>query len=161
MADHADEAGLLLLGVDRLGVGPAIGDGDLDLHVLAGLHALDGLLGMDLRRRAEDHGIGVGPGQGLAQIGRDVRNPVFLGDLLGRLQSPADQRDAFDAVDFLDPVQMLLSERARARENDFHFNGLRISYVSSSFAWEFRQERSAHSRFSRIRCPTAVFEAGT
>jgi hypothetical protein len=152
MADHADEAGLLLLGVDRLRVGPAIGHRDLDLHVLAGLHALDRLRGVDLRRRAEDRRVGVGARQRLAQISRHIGNAVFLGYLLGRLQSPTDQRDALHAVNFLDPVQMLLSERACARENDFHFNSLRISYVFSG---------SRHEWFSRIICPTAVFDAGT
>src|SRR3546814_5769037 len=59
VADHAGEAGFLGLGLNRKRVSPAIGQRDLDLHMLACVHAGDGLLGMHLRRGTQDHGIDV------------------------------------------------------------------------------------------------------
>ena len=59
MTDHADEAGFLLLLLHGLGIGPGIGQGDFHLHMLARVHAGDRLIGMHLRRRAQDHRIDV------------------------------------------------------------------------------------------------------
>ena len=53
-----------LPGLDQcLGIGPGIGHGDFDLDMLTGLEAGDGLFGMDLSRRAQDHRIDFGQGQ--------------------------------------------------------------------------------------------------
>ena len=41
------------------GLADQVGQRDLDLHVLAGLHGGDGLLGVHLRRRAQDHRVDV------------------------------------------------------------------------------------------------------
>ena len=55
VADHGDEPGFLLLGIDGLSVFQAIGERDLDLHVLSGLEALKRLRRVHLGRRREDH----------------------------------------------------------------------------------------------------------
>ena len=78
-------------------------------------------------------------GQAVGQVGGDVLDAVLVGDLAGLVQVAADQRDDFDAIDVLDAVEVLLPERARTGER--HFDG--------------------HAWFSRIRWPTAVFDAGT
>ena len=101
VADHADQAGLLLQLIDGLGILPAVGERNLDLHVLAGLHALDRLLRVHLRRRAQDHRVHVRLRQRLAQLRRRVRDAVLLRDFLRRRELPADERHDFDAVDLL------------------------------------------------------------
>jgi hypothetical protein len=72
------------------------------------------------------------------ELGGDVADAVLAGHFAGLVQLAADQRDHLDAVDELDRVQMLGAEGAGAGECDF----------------------DGHV-FSRIRWPTAVFDAGT
>ena len=55
VADHGDEPASLLLRDHRFGVLQAVGERNLDLHMLAGLEALKRLRGVHLRRRREDH----------------------------------------------------------------------------------------------------------
>ena len=59
VAGHRDEARVLLRLHQRLGVGEAVRHRDLDLHVLAGLQALDGLRRVHLGGRAQDHRVDV------------------------------------------------------------------------------------------------------
>jgi hypothetical protein len=49
-----------------------------------------------------------------------MRNTVLLGDLLGALLVATDEARHLDALDALQRVQMLLTERALARYADFH-----------------------------------------
>jgi len=51
---HADQSGLLLQCGYRFGICPAVRKGDFDLHVLAGVQALNSLCRMQLRGRAEN-----------------------------------------------------------------------------------------------------------
>src|SRR3546814_3454498 len=55
----------------------AIGQRDLDLHMLACVHAGDGLLGMHLRRGTQDHGIDVVERQRFGQLGVRVSRAIF------------------------------------------------------------------------------------
>ena len=73
-----------------------------------------------------------------AELGADMADAVLGGHLLGLVEFAADQRDDLDAVDQLDGVEVLDAEGAGAGESDF----------------------DGHV-FSRIRWPTAVFDAGT
>ena len=57
----------------------------------------------------------------------------------------ADERRYFHAVNACDPIEMLLTERTLSGNNDLHVFELPLTYAT----------------FSRIKCPTAVFEAGT
>ena len=119
VADHRDKPGLALRLEHRLGVGETVGERDLDLHMLAGLQALDRLLGVHLRRRRQDDGVEAGLLQSLGEFGRRVRDAVFLRRLLGLVEFAADHGDALDAVDQLDRVEMLEAEGAGAGERDF------------------------------------------
>jgi hypothetical protein len=102
VAAHGDQPGLLLQGDHGFGIGQAVGQRDLDLHVLAGLQAGDGLLGVHLGRRAQDHGVDFLQRQAVGQVGGDVADAVFGGGLARLFQFAADQRDHLDAVDQLD-----------------------------------------------------------
>ena len=119
VADHRHETGFPLHRRDRLGVLEAVGQGDLDLHVLAGLEALDRLGGVHLGRRRQDHGVEAGELQRLGKLGRRVADAVFLGRLLRLVELAPDERDHLDPVDPLDAVEMLEAEGAGARKRDF------------------------------------------
>jgi hypothetical protein len=118
VAAHGDQPGLLLQREHGFGVGQAVGQRDLDLHVLAGLQAGDGLLGVHLGRRAQDHGVDFLHGQAVGQVGADVADAVLGGGLARLVQFAADQRDHLDAVDQLDRVEMLDAEGAGAGQRD-------------------------------------------
>jgi len=89
----------------------------------------------------QDRLVHVGPRQAVGQVGADVADPVSGGNLLRLAQLAAHQRHHLDAVDQTDRVQVLGAERAGAGQRDL--------------------DRVAHHVFSRIRWPTAVFDAGT
>ncbi len=74
VAGHRDDAGLLLHLHDFLGVLQVVRHRDLDLHVLARAHALDGLRSMHLRRRGEDHRLEAWLPEALGQVAGAVRN---------------------------------------------------------------------------------------
>ncbi len=59
VTDHAHEPRFALRRGDGLGVGPRIGEGDLDLDVLAGAQGLDGLLRVHLSGRRQNDGVDV------------------------------------------------------------------------------------------------------
>ena len=105
--------------------------------MLAGLHALDGLRGVHLRRRAEDDGVDAGQGERFGEFGGGVLDAILLGGFARRLDAAADDAGHVDAADRLDGVEMLEAEGAGAGEDDFH------------------------SAFSRMMWPTAVLDAGT
>ena len=92
---------------------------------------------MHLRRRGENHGLDPGLLQALGEIARPVRDVELAGDFLGRLGITADERSHFDTLDVGDALEVFLAESALACHANFHL------------------------RFSKIRCPTAVFDAGT
>src|SRR3546814_14287591 len=62
VADHAGEAGFLGLGLNRKRVRPAIGQRDLDLHMLACVHAGDRLLCTHTRRGTDWYSVVWGQG---------------------------------------------------------------------------------------------------
>ena len=97
-----------------------VGQRNFDLHVLARLHALDGLGSMQLRGRAENGGIDVRLRQRLSEFGRDVADTIFACDRARGLKFASDQGDDLDATDGLDGIQVLLAESAGAREDYFH-----------------------------------------
>ena len=79
VAAHGDDAGLLGDLHQRLGVLDAVGDRDLDQHMLAGAHHLLALAEMHLGRRGEDHRVGALDAFG--EFAGVMRDAVFLGDL--------------------------------------------------------------------------------
>jgi hypothetical protein len=52
-----------------------------------------------------------------------MADAVFRGNRLRRLDPAADEADDRDAVDILQPVEMLFPERACSGEGDFHGKG--------------------------------------
>ena len=119
VADHGDEPGLLLHRDDRLGVLQAVGERNLDLHMLAGLEALQRLRGVHLRRRRQNHRVEPRQLEGLGEIGRDVADAVFRRRLLGFVELAPDERDHLDPVDLLDRVEVPEAEGAGAGKRDF------------------------------------------
>ncbi len=139
VAAHRDQAAVPLARDDGLRVGQPVGERNLHLHVLAGVQAGQRLRGVHLRGRAQDHRVDVAARQALGQVGRDVADAVLARHLGGLVELAADQRDNLDAVDQPHGVQMLEAEGAGPGQRDL----------------------DRHSSFSRMRWPTAVFDAGT
>jgi hypothetical protein len=83
----------------------------------------------------------------LARSFREVRgrmlNAVLISYFRSQRWNRVDDADNLDAVNLLDTVKMFSAKRAGTCHNCFHSN--------------LRDQLS----FSRIRCPTAVFDAGT
>ena len=120
VAAHGDQPGLLLHGQDRLGVGQAVGDRDLDLHVLAGAHALHRLLRMHLRRRGEDHRLQARLVETFRQVRRPMRYAEFLRHFTRGIRTATRQGDDLDAVDIGDRLQMFDAESALSCQSDLH-----------------------------------------
>jgi hypothetical protein len=120
VAHHAHQPGFLLLGDHRLRVGPAVGQRDFDLDVLARLHAGDGLRGVHLGRRAQDHRVDIGPRQRFAQIGARMARAIFGRDGSGLPGLTADHRNDFDAVDSLEAVEVLFAKGAGTDQGNTH-----------------------------------------
>ena len=118
MPAHGDDAGLLGDLHQLLGVLDAVGDRDLDQHVLAGAHHLLALPEVHLGRRGQDHRVGALDAFG--EIAGVMGNAVLLGDLGGGVLVAADQRGHLDLGNALERVEMLLAEGALAGYADFH-----------------------------------------
>jgi hypothetical protein len=152
---HRNDAGLLGDLDQVLSILDRIRDRNLDQHVLAGAHHLLALAEMHLGRRGEDHG--VGPLDPFGELARVVGDAVLLGDLRGGILIAADQRADLDARNALQGIEMLLAERALAGDADLH-----AAFLSAFFFGAFAAAFFAgFEPFSRMMCPTAVFEAGT
>ncbi len=158
MAAHGDDAGLLGDFRQVFGVGDAVGHRNFDQHMLARAHHLLALAEMHLGRRRQNHRVGAL--DAFAEIAGVMGNPVFLGHFRGRVLIAADQRADFDSGNPLQRVEMLLAEGALAGDADLHHWLLRRVAVARAAARRVFVF-AARLRFSRMMCPTAVFEAGT
>ena len=118
VAAHRDEPGALLHRDDGFRVLQTVGERNLDLHMLAGFHALQRLRGVHLGRRRQNDGVELRELEAVGKIGRHVTDAVIGRGLLRLVELAADQRDDFDPVDQLDPVEMLEAEGAGARQRD-------------------------------------------
>ena len=96
--------------------------GNLDLHVLAGAHALLGLVGVHLRGRGQNHGFDAGLFQAFApDRSSNAGYSEFLGHFFGRQRDCRPTSDThFDAVDLCDRLQMFDAECTGTRQDDFH-----------------------------------------
>ena len=120
MTGHGNEAGLFLHLVYAPGIGQVIGDGDLDLHMLARLHDLYRLVGVHLRGRGEDGGVYARLRQGLAQVGGPVRDAVFPGDLGGGIGAAAGDGSHFHTCNILQAVQVFLGKCTLTYHTNLH-----------------------------------------
>src|SRR5690242_8693094 len=180
MPGHGDDPGVLLDLHQLFRIGHIVGDRNLDQHMLARAHALLALAKVHLRRGGEDDGLGAL--DALCKIAGEVRNTVLLRHFGGGVLIAADKRHDLDVGDALERVEMLLTESTLTGNADLHRLPLRTLALARAaarfFAFFFgaaaRLARPAPARetlrlalpeeplrFSRMRCPTAVFEAGT
>src|SRR4029077_5229015 len=97
-----------------------------------------------------------------------VRDAVFLGDLGGGVLVAADERGDLHLRNALECVEMLLAERTLAGDPDFHRLLLRTAALAPAAARLSLLLAAARFGlaaprllFSRMMCPTAVFDAGT
>jgi hypothetical protein len=141
VSHHRHEAGAFRGFRDCLGILPAIGERDFHLHVLARFETQQGLRRMQGRRCREDRGLHAWLTQRLGEIRRGVRHAVFACNFLRGGEIAADDRHDFDAADLFDCIEMLDAERPDTRQYDLH--------------------DAPPGAGSRMRWPTAVFDAGT
>ena len=164
VADHGHEPRLLLHRDNGFGVPETVCERDLDLYVLARRKALQRLRRMHLSRRGQDHGVEARQLQAVGEVGGDVADAIFDGGLFRLVEFAADQRDHLHAVDQLDAVEMFQAEGPGARQGDLdsftHFHSLSLC-EPVGIPWRPRSRENDYEAFSRMRCPTAVFEAGT
>ena len=156
---------LAILG-KRFRVLDAVGDGNLDQHVLAGAHHLLALAEMHLGRRGEDHRVGALDAFG--EFAGVMRDAVFLRDLRGGVLIAADQRRDLDVGNTLERVEMFLPERALPRHANLHRLLLRTADFARAAArlclaagLRFAALLALRARLARMIWPTAVFDAGT
>jgi hypothetical protein len=108
---------------------------------LPAFKALNDLRGMQLRRRAQDGRGDARARQRFGEIRGGVRHAILARDFFSGRQLSTHDRHHFDAVDEFARIEMLLAEGAHA--------------------CDYYLDRLGHLAGSRMRCPTAVFEAGT
>jgi hypothetical protein len=140
VAHHAHQAAATRGIRHGLGVAPAVRERDLHLHVFARGQALQRLRGMHLRGRAQDDGIHARLGERLTEVRGGMRHAVLARHFFGGRELPSNYRGHLDAADLLDGIQVLGAEGTGARQYDSH-------------VWP--------PAGSRMRWPTAVFDAGT
>src|ERR1700684_4448440 len=96
-----------------------------------------------------------------------MRDAVLLRHLGGGILVAADQRGDFDIGDALERVEMLLPERTLPRYANFHryllLRTADFARAAARLCLAAAGLRFADplARFSRMMCPTAVFDAGT
>ena len=146
VAAHRNEPGPLLHRDDGFRVLQIVGERNLDLHMLAGFQTLQRLRGVHLGRRRQNHRVEAGKLEAVGEIGGDVSDAVFGRGLLRLVELASDERNHLDPVDQFDAVEMLEAEGAGPRQRGLD---------------GFRHESPPQRVFSRIRWPTAVFDAGT
>ena len=166
MTAHGDQTGLLLQRDDFLRILKVIGQRNFHLHMFAGFQAGDGLRGVHLRGRAQDDGVEFRQSQAVSQLGGDVLDAVLASHFLRLFQVTANQRDHLHAVNVFDAVQMLDAEGAGAGECYFggHSSLRRTDSRRREPPWGAVNEMNVgviSYLFSRIKCPTAVLDAGT
>ena len=120
VSSHGDQARFLLRLKQTFGILQAIGDRNLDHHVLTGAHALNALIGMHLGRRSQDRRFHARLGQALRQIACPMGNVESLRHLFCLDRISAGQRYHFDAVNVRDCLQVLDAKRTLSGNAYFH-----------------------------------------
>ena len=124
VAAHADHAGLFLHFYEALGIRERVRDGNLDLDMFSGAHALLALLRVHLSGRRQDHRFEAGLLQALGEIARPMWDLEFLRDFFRGGLIAACQRDDFDARNLGNALQMFLAKRALSRNANLHMFAL-------------------------------------
>ena len=117
---HGHQPRLFLHPDQPLGVGQRIGHGDLHLHVLAGAHALFGLVRVHLRGRGKDRGFDPRLLEALGEVRGPVGDSELPGDRFGRIRRAAGEGDDLHAVNPRQSRQVLLSERPLPSHTNLH-----------------------------------------
>ena len=113
MADGADQARVLLNSQHLFRIGQRVGDRDFHLDVLAGLHALDRLRGVELRWRRENHGVDVVPLDGRLQVVERIGHVIVRRHLSSDLDIRVYDDGHFSVIDLLQTVEVFSAECAR------------------------------------------------
>ena len=106
-----------------------------------GRETLQRLRGVQLCGRAQDRGIDPGARKRFGEVRGGMRHAVFVGHFPRGVELPANHRHDLDTCDEFEGVEMLHAERTGARNDQLQGLG--------------------HAPGSRMRWPTAVFDAGT
>ncbi len=120
VAGHGHQPGPLGDVRQPLGVGQAVGHRNLDLHMLAGLKALDRLGRMHLGRRGQDRGLVAGVGLGFGQVERPVRDVEPFGDRARAVLAAPGQAHHLDAGDVRHRLDVLNPERTLTGHGHLH-----------------------------------------
>ena len=131
VAAHGDQPGFFLNGENFFGVGQRIGNRNFDFDVFSGAHALDGLFGVDLRRRGQNDSFDAGPGDGFVEIGGPVRNAVFFRDGFCGFGGSAVNADNFDVFDALQGRPDAFWRRRRTQPCRFSLGFLLKQFMSA------------------------------
>ena len=91
MTDHANEPRGFLRLCDRLGISPTVGQRNLNLHVFAGMQALECLMGVHLRGCAENRCLNAGECERLRETPGHVADAVLLRRRARHLKIAADE----------------------------------------------------------------------
>ncbi len=152
VADHRDLAGGLLRRSTRLGVREAVGERDLDLHVLARREAGDRLRGVHLRGRAQDHRVDVRQREAVGEIVGDVADAVLAPrpPSSSRARGPRPRRTSTPSIS-RDRVEVLGAERAGAGERD---DRLSCDACHRAALQRFAHRRILQDQVARRRCST-------
>ena len=119
VADHAEPAGACW--TSRLRARrPSCRRADLDLDVLPGSHALDGLRACSWVGVQGSQPSTPGRASASPSSRRDVGDAELRRHLARLVERAADQRDDLDAADCPDRLEVLLAERAGPCEDDLH-----------------------------------------
>src|SRR5688572_3460676 len=119
---HRDLLRGLLRLVDLARVRWRIRDWNLDLDVLACLHALDGSRSGHVRRRTPDPRAEAAARQRFPQARRPVRNAALVRDALRRLLAAAADAHDFDVLDLLQAIEMFADKSAVPTQHGLRFH---------------------------------------
>ena len=118
VADHPDQAALLLDAQARLGVAQRVGQGDLHLHVLPRRQAGLRLFGVQRRRRREDDGVDVVHREHVVERRDGAVDAVLRGEGCGAVEGARHDGGDLDPVDAVQGRDVLGAERPTAGEGD-------------------------------------------
>src|ERR1700730_8305034 len=130
VAAHGNDPRLFGDPYQVLSVLNAVGDRDLDQHVLAGAHHLLALPEMHLGRRGQDHRVGAL--DALGEIAGVMWDSIFLGNFRGCILIAANERRDLHLGNPLERVEMLLAESALAHYAILHVSTLQYGERASA-----------------------------
>ena len=133
VAAHGNQASLFLQRHDLRAVAVHIAQRNFHLNMFARVQTSDGLRGVHLRGRAQNHRVHLFDGEAVVQVGGDMGDAVFVGHLLRLSEITANQRHHFNAVYQLDAVQVFDAEGAGTGQGYFDGHGNPFVVIGFSY----------------------------